>query len=417
MPLVRRTRATLRSAEFGFFGVVVYTRVQTPRRWGEPFNAGVLVFSTLSSRPLRTSWLIVGMGGLDLLPALGRALECLALPVVPGAGPAGAPSGSGRQPPSGPRGRACCRPVDRPMSSVRTRLPLATRRRHPPVGTGRQDPGDREPPRRTANGSRPRAPWARLTTIPAASGPVKAGSLTSAASCQPPPAGADGTPHNAAPGGCLPVGLLIGRARSSRRRCDSTPGSDRTAAPREPPSWRVEPPPALTAGSGLPSADRRPLACRWRQRWRRDSGGVLVRIGIQASYSGGFQETAAEIRDLEAAGLDLAMVAEVYTFDAVSQLGYLAAVTERVELLSGILPIYSRTPALTAMTAAGLDFVSGGRFTLGLGASGPQVIEGWHGVPYDAPLQRTREIVEICRQVWRRERLAHDGKKYTIPLL
>jgi F420-dependent oxidoreductase-like protein len=141
-----------------------------------------------------------------------------------------------------------------------------------------------------------------------------------------------------------------------------------------------------------------------------------VRIGIQASYSGGFQETAAEIRDLEAAGLDLAMVAEVYTFDAVSQLGYLAAVTERVELLSGIFPIYSRTPALTAMTAAGLDYVSDGRFTLGLGASGPQVIEGWHGVPYDAPLQRTREIVEICRTVWRRERLEHQGKKYTIPL-
>ena len=141
-----------------------------------------------------------------------------------------------------------------------------------------------------------------------------------------------------------------------------------------------------------------------------------MRIGIQASYSGGFQETAAEIRDLESAGLDVAVVAEVYTFDAVSQLGYLAAVTERVELLSAIFPIYSRTPALTAMTAAGLDFVSGGRFTLGLGASGPQVIEGWHGVPYDAPLQRTREIVEICRQVWRRERLDHAGKKYTVPL-
>ena len=141
-----------------------------------------------------------------------------------------------------------------------------------------------------------------------------------------------------------------------------------------------------------------------------------MRIGIQASYSGGFQETAAEIRDLEAAGLDVAMVAEVYTFDAVSQLGYLAAVTERVELMSSILPLYSRTPALTAMTAAGLDFVSGGRFTLGLGASGPQVIEGWHGVPYDAPLQRTREVVEICRQVWRRERLEHSGKKYTVPL-
>ena len=141
-----------------------------------------------------------------------------------------------------------------------------------------------------------------------------------------------------------------------------------------------------------------------------------MRIGIQASYSGGFRETAAEIRDLEAAGLDVAMVAEVYTFDAVSQLGYLAAVTERVELMSSILPIYSRTPALTAMTAAGLDFVSGGRFTLGLGASGPQVVEGWHGVPYDAPLQRTREVVEICRQVWRRERLVHEGAKYTVPL-
>jgi F420-dependent oxidoreductase-like protein len=141
-----------------------------------------------------------------------------------------------------------------------------------------------------------------------------------------------------------------------------------------------------------------------------------VRIGIQASYAGGFTETAAELRDLEAAGLDAAMVAEVYTFDAVSQLGYLAAVTERVELVSAILPIYSRTPALTAMTAAGLDFVSGGRFTLGLGASGPQVIEGWHGVPYDAPLQRTREVVEICRSVWRRERLVHDGPKYTVPL-
>lgn len=141
-----------------------------------------------------------------------------------------------------------------------------------------------------------------------------------------------------------------------------------------------------------------------------------MRIGIQASYAGGFRETAAEIRDLEAAGLDVAMVSEVYTFDAVSQLGYLAAVTERVELMSAIFPIYSRTPALTAMTAAGLDFVSDGRFILGLGASGPQVIEGWHGVPYDAPLQRTREVIEICRQVWRRERLEHHGKKYEIPL-
>src|SRR3712207_849456 len=109
MPLVRRTRATLRSAEFGFFGVVVYTRVQTPRRWGEPFSAGVLVFSTLSSRPLRTSWLIVGMGGLDLLPALGW---CSLVPADCRCCGARCRScsdsaHSGHPAPSGPRGRAC----------------------------------------------------------------------------------------------------------------------------------------------------------------------------------------------------------------------------------------------------------------------------------------------------------------------
>jgi F420-dependent oxidoreductase-like protein len=84
--------------------------------------------------------------------------------------------------------------------------------------------------------------------------------------------------------------------------------------------------------------------------------------------------------------------------------------------MSGIFQIYSRTPSLTAMTAAGLDYVSGGRFTLGLGASGPQVIEGFHGVKYDAPLARTREVVDICRQVWRREPVQFRGKHYTVPL-
>jgi F420-dependent oxidoreductase-like protein len=142
-----------------------------------------------------------------------------------------------------------------------------------------------------------------------------------------------------------------------------------------------------------------------------------IKVGMQLAYAGGdFKQTAAEIRDLESAGLDVAMVAEVYTFDAVSQLGYLAAVTERVELMSAIFPLYSRTPTLTAMTAAGLDYVSDGRFVLGMGASGPQVIEGFHGIRYDAPLGRTREIVEICRQVWRREKVEHSGRHYTIPL-
>src|SRR5260370_38253495 len=87
-----------------------------------------------------------------------------------------------------------------------------------------------------------------------------------------------------------------------------------------------------------------------------------------------------------------------------------------MQTASGILPLYSRTPALLAMTAAGLDYVSGGRFMLGLGASGPQVIEGWHGVPYDAPIGRSREIIEICRMVWRRDRLAYQGRYYHLPL-
>jgi F420-dependent oxidoreductase-like protein len=134
------------------------------------------------------------------------------------------------------------------------------------------------------------------------------------------------------------------------------------------------------------------------------------------SYSGGFTEAAAELGDYEKAGLDIVFVAEAYSFDAVSQLGYLAAKTEHLQLASGILPIYTRTPTLTAMTAAGLDYVSDGRFVLGLGASGPQVIEGFHGVPYDAPLGRTRELIDICRTVWRREPVEYQGRYYQLPL-
>ena len=140
-----------------------------------------------------------------------------------------------------------------------------------------------------------------------------------------------------------------------------------------------------------------------------------MRVGMMLGYAGGFSEAVDELADFERAGLDIVFVPEAYSFDAVSQLGFIAARTTRLEIASGILPVYSRTPALTAMTAAGLDFVSGGRFTLGLGTSGPQVIEGWHGVPYDAPVGRTRELVEICRMVWRRDRLDYQGKYYTLP--
>jgi F420-dependent oxidoreductase-like protein len=141
-----------------------------------------------------------------------------------------------------------------------------------------------------------------------------------------------------------------------------------------------------------------------------------MRIGLGINYAGGFKEVAAEVADLERAGLDIVFVPEAYSYDAVSALGYLAATTQRVELASGILQLYTRTPTLTAMTAAGLDYVSDGRFTLGLGASGPQVIEGFHGVRYDAPIARTREVIEICRQVWRREKLQYQGDHYTVPL-
>lgn len=142
-----------------------------------------------------------------------------------------------------------------------------------------------------------------------------------------------------------------------------------------------------------------------------------MQISMQLSYSGGFKEAADTVAELEKAGLDLVWVAEAYGFDAPSLMGYVAAKTSTVQIASGILPIYTRTPTLLAMTAAGIDALSDGRCHLGLGASGPQVIEGWHGVKYDAPLGRTREIIDICRTVWAREdKLTHDGKYYAMPL-
>lgn len=140
-----------------------------------------------------------------------------------------------------------------------------------------------------------------------------------------------------------------------------------------------------------------------------------MKLAMQINYAGNILDMVEEVVRYESAGLDIVFVAEAYGFDAVSILGYLAAKTTRVELGPGILPIYSRTPALIAQTAAGLDYVSGGRAVLGLGASGPQVIEGWHGVAYDRPIARTRELIGLCRKVWRRERLESDGI-YQIPL-
>jgi F420-dependent oxidoreductase-like protein len=114
-------------------------------------------------------------------------------------------------------------------------------------------------------------------------------------------------------------------------------------------------------------------------------------------------------------GYDSAWAAEAWGTDAVTVLSWLAATTTRIKVGSAIMQIPGRTPANTAMTAATLDLLSGGRFLLGLGTSGPQVVEGWHGEPWGRPLAKTREYVEIVRKTLRRETLEHHGSQYEIP--
>ncbi|MDQ3484778.1 MAG: LLM class F420-dependent oxidoreductase [Actinomycetota bacterium] len=134
-----------------------------------------------------------------------------------------------------------------------------------------------------------------------------------------------------------------------------------------------------------------------------------MKLSMPLIYAGNPRESADQVASLERAGLDTIWVAEPYGFDAPTLMGYLAAKTETVEIGAGILNVYSRTPGALLQTAAGLDNVSGGRAVIGLGASGPQVIEGFHGLPYDKPLGRTREVIEILRMGLRREALVSDG--------
>ncbi len=108
--------------------------------------------------------------------------------------------------------------------------------------------------------------------------------------------------------------------------------------------------------------------------------------------------------------------AEAWAFDGVTPLAYLAAKTDRIRLGSGILQVGTRTPALIGMTAMALHSMSGGRFVLGLGTSGPQVIEGWHGVPFDRAVTRTRETIEVTRMVMRGQTVAYEGELYRLPL-
>ncbi|MFJ3230614.1 LLM class F420-dependent oxidoreductase [Streptomyces sp. NPDC086787] len=134
-----------------------------------------------------------------------------------------------------------------------------------------------------------------------------------------------------------------------------------------------------------------------------------MELSIPLDYATDPRGAADQAAALERAGLDAVWVAEAYGFDAPSIMGYLAARTERMKIGSAILNVYSRTPALIAQTAAGLDAMSGGRAIIGLGASGPQVVEGWHGKPYDKPLGRTREAIELIRRILRREVIDHHG--------
>lgn len=140
---------------------------------------------------------------------------------------------------------------------------------------------------------------------------------------------------------------------------------------------------------------------------------ISMAIGAGASLDP--KRLTQHVTDLEAAGVDMIWGGEIYGFDLVSTLAYVAAKTERIQLMTGILPIYSRSPAIIAQTAMTIDTLSEGRFILGLGTSGPQVIEGWHGVPFSKPMGRTRDVIEICRKVWSGDKVVHEGSAVSLP--
>jgi F420-dependent oxidoreductase-like protein len=142
-----------------------------------------------------------------------------------------------------------------------------------------------------------------------------------------------------------------------------------------------------------------------------------MRLGLTAGYSGAKLEVNIDlILEAERLGFDSVWTAEAYGSDAVTPLAWIAARTTKIRLGTAIMQMPARTPAMTAMTAMSLDSISGGRFILGLGPSGPQVVEGWHGVPYGKPLTRTREYVQIVKKILAREEpLEHKGEIYQIP--
>ncbi len=141
---------------------------------------------------------------------------------------------------------------------------------------------------------------------------------------------------------------------------------------------------------------------------------MSLAIGIQMAPSS--PEAIDFVREAERLGADSVWVPEFWGYDALTPIGALAMVTDRIRLGTGIVQLGARTPAMLAMSALSLQALSGGRFHLGIGTSGPQVMEGWHGVEFKYPIQRTRETIEIVRKVASGERLVHDGSFYQLPL-
>jgi F420-dependent oxidoreductase-like protein len=143
-----------------------------------------------------------------------------------------------------------------------------------------------------------------------------------------------------------------------------------------------------------------------------------MRLGLNLGYwgAGNDAENLALAVEADRLGYAVCWAAEAYGSDAVTVLAWVAAQTRRIDVGSAVLQIPARTPAMTAMTAATLDALSGGRFRLGLGVSGPQVSEGWHGVRFDKPLERTREYVDIVRMALARETVAYEGTHFRLPL-
>jgi len=144
-----------------------------------------------------------------------------------------------------------------------------------------------------------------------------------------------------------------------------------------------------------------------------------MRLGLNLGYLVAADDPRGQLaltRHAESLGFDVVWAAEAYGSDSPSVLAWLAGQTQRIGLGSAVMQIPGRTPAMTAMTAASLDLLSGGRFRLGLGVSGPQVSEGWHGVRFDRPLGRTREYVDIVRTALARKTVSYPGRHYQLPL-